>query len=216
MYPLRVVFIHIPRSSDPGRRGSDRGRHAYPDPTVCKESTRNSSLSHDGYDLDHVVGFYWEPVLQWIRSTGRVRGGEAEEVRQEVFLRVTREIRGGMRYRLPLGAAIFQITNWTVKGYVATAAGRRGRENPFGEMPADDPVDHGALREIDAVGQDDVVEELFRRLGDRESTLMTMHYLEGLELSEVAEMMGITGNNAHQIHHRAKRRIHEWLVQGAS
>ncbi len=178
-----------------------------------KESLQNNGLSADGYDLDHVVATYWEPVLNWIRSTGRVRGGEAEEVRQEVFLRVTREIRGGMRYRLPIGAAIFRITNWTLRGYVAGAAGRREHEGPVGELPADEPTDDGALRDIDAVGQDEVVEALFARLGDREGTLMTMHYLQGLELSEVAEMMGITGNNAHQIHHRAKRRIHEWLVE---
>jgi RNA polymerase sigma factor (sigma-70 family) len=180
---------------------------------VRKETTQSNGLSPDGYDLDLVVATYWEPVLHWIRSTRRVRGGEAEEVRQEVFLRVTREIRGGMRYRLPIGAAIFRITNWTVRGYVARAAGRREHEQPVGEMPAAEPVDHGALREIDTVGQDEVVEALFARLGDREGTLMTMHYLEGLELSEVAEMMGITGNNAHQIHHRAKKRISEWLVE---
>jgi len=178
-----------------------------------KGSPQPLSLSRDEYDLDHVVASYWVPVLNWIRASGRVRCGEVEEVRQEVFLRVTREIQSGMRYRLPIGAAIFQITNWTLRGYVARAAGRREREQLIGELPGDEPVDHGASREIDQVGQDEVVEALFRRLGDREGTLMTMHYLEGLELSEVAEAMGITANNAHQIHHRAKNRIHGWLAE---
>ena len=182
-------------------------------PTVRKGSPTAPSLTRDEYDLDHVVASYWEPVLHWIRSTGRVRGGEVEEVRQEVFLRVTREIQGGMRYRLPIGAAVYRITNWTIQGYVARAAGRREHEQPVGDMPAHEPVDHGAYDQIDQVGQDEVVEALFRRLGDREGTLMTMHYLEGLELSEVAEAMGITANNAHQIHHRAKHRIHGWLVE---
>jgi len=80
-------------------------------------------------------------------------------------------------------------------------------------MPYREPVDHRAGDEIDQVGQDDLVQQLFDRLGDREGTLMTMHYLQGLELAEVAEAMGITANNAHQIHHRAKQRIHVWLVE---
>ena len=178
-----------------------------------KGSPQPLSLTRDEYDLDHVVASYWEPVLNWIRSTGRVRGGEAEEVRQEVFLRVTREIRGGMRYRLPIGAAIYRITNWTIQGYVARAAGRREHENPMGDLPANEPVDHGAQVAIDQVGQDEAVEEIFGRLHGQEGRLMTLHYLEGLELSEVAEAMGITANNAHQIHHRAKNRIHGWLVE---
>ncbi len=178
-----------------------------------KESPHPPSLPRDEYDLDTVVATYWDTVLQWIRSTGKVRGGEAEEVRQDVFLRVTREIRAGKQYRLPIGAAIFQITNWTLQGYVANAAGNREREELLGEYAGDEPADGAALREIDQVGQDEVVEQLFARLGDREGTLMTMHYLQGLELAEVAEAMGITGNNAHQIHHRAKQRIHQWLVE---
>lgn len=178
-----------------------------------KESAATQSLPGNEYDLDTVVASYWEPVLQWIRSTGKVRGGEAEEVRQEVFLRVTREVRAGKRYRLPIGAAIYQITNWTIQGFVSGAARHRERERPIGDMPYDEPVDVGAGDEIDQVGQDEVVEELFRRLGDREGTLMTMHYLQGLELAEVAEAMGVTANNAHQIHHRAKQRIHQWLVE---
>ena len=181
-----------------------------------KEAPAPRRLSDDEYDLDSVVASYWDPVLQWIRSTGKVRGGEADEVRQEVFLRVTREIRAGKRYGIPLGAAIFQITNWTIRGYVSRAAGRREHEEAFGEMPGDEPFDPGAQAQIDQVGEDDLVEELFARLGDREGTLMTMHYLQGLDLAEVAEAMGITANNAHQIHHRAKKRISEWLAEGGT
>ena len=181
---------------------------------VRKEAPAPRRLSGDDYDLNHVVASYWDPVLQWIRSTGKVRGGEADEVRQEVFLRVTREIRSGKRYRVPIGAAIFQITNWTISGYVSGVAGRREREQAFGEHPGDEPFDLGAEADIDQVGQDEVVEALFARLGDREGTLMTLHYLQGLDLAEVAKAMDITANNAHQIHHRAKKRIHEWLVEG--
>ena len=47
------------------------------------------------------------------------------------------------------GAAIYQITNWTIQGYVAGAARHRERERPVGDMPYDEPVDHRAGDEID-------------------------------------------------------------------
>ena len=43
-----------------------------------KEAPSPRRLSGDDYDLDTVVASYWEPVLHWIRSTGKVRGGEAD------------------------------------------------------------------------------------------------------------------------------------------
>mgnify|MGYP003346959545 CR=1 FL=1 len=55
-----------------------------------KEAATAQRPPGSDYDLDSVVASYWEPVLNWIRATGKVRGGEAEEVRQEVFLRVYR------------------------------------------------------------------------------------------------------------------------------
>ncbi len=185
-------------------------------PHVRKGSQHPGRLSSDDYDLDSVVATYWDTVLQWIRSTGKVRGGEAEEVRQDVFVRVIREIRAGNRYPVPIRAAIYQITNWTIMGFVAGAAGHHEREQPIGDGPVHEPADDGALREIDGIGEDEVVEQLLARLGDREGTLMTMLYLEGLTLPEVAQAMDITGNNAHQIHFRAKQRIHEWLVEGGA
>jgi DNA-directed RNA polymerase specialized sigma24 family protein len=45
-------------------------------------------------------------VLAWIHTTARVSAGEAEDIRQEVFVRITREIRGGMDYRIPVGMSM--------------------------------------------------------------------------------------------------------------
>ena len=181
-----------------------------------KEASPSRRLSDDDYDLDNLVASYWDPVMQWIRSTGKVRGGEADEVRQEVFMRVTREIRAGKRYGLPLGAAIYRITNWTIQGYVADAARRGEAERPVGDYAGDEPFDMAAQDEIDHVGEDEVVEALFARLGHKECTLMTLHYIQGLDLADVAQAMEITGNNAHQIHHRAKKRIEAWLIEGTA
>lgn len=123
-------------------------------------------------------------------------------------MRVTREINTGLDYRIPFGAAIFNIAGWTTKGYVQKAARRSEHElqtrDEDRDIEAPDPT---AVQQLDQVGQDEDVTRLFADLPDRERELMTLVYLDGLKLAEAAEVMGVTGNNAHQIHHRAKQKL---------
>lgn len=164
-------------------------------------------------DLDRLFALYWEPVLGWIYATARVHPGEAEEIRQQVFLRITRELGRGKKYRLPFGAAIFNIAGWTTRGYVEGQAKLGEREAAMGDDDHQDLVDDRPRREIDEIGQDDDIAQLFARLPQREAQLMTMHYLEGMPLSEVAEVMEIAANNAHQIHHRAKQHLLQLIAE---
>lgn len=130
-------------------------------------------------------------------------------------MRITREIRGGMDYRLPVGAAIFKIAGWTARGYVKRVATRRGRE-AYSEDITTEGTDPGAEHQLDQVGQDDDVARLFAGLPDRERELMTLVYLDKLTLSEAAEVMGVKGNNAHQIHHRAKDKLARLIAEDAA
>ena len=57
---------------------------------------------------------------------------------------------------------------------------------------------------------------MFAGLPDRERQLMTLVYLDKLKLSEAAEVMGVTGNNAHQIHHRAKQKLAQLIAEDAA
>ena len=163
-----------------------------------------------------MFALYWEPVLAWIHATARVHPGEAEEIRQQVFLRVTREIGSGKEYRLPFGAAIFSITGWTTRGYVEGQAKRGEREAAMGDDDHQDLVDDRSRREIEAIGQDDDVAQIFARLPQREAQLMTLHYLKDMPLSGVAEVMEITANNAHQIHPRAKLRLMRLIAENGA
>ena len=130
-------------------------------------------------------------------------------------MRITREIRGGMDYRLPVGAAIFKIATWTTKGYVKRAT-KRGLREAYSEDLTQEGPDPRAEHQLDQVGQDDDVARMFAGLPDRERQLMTLVYLDKLKLSEAAEVMGVTGNNAHQIHHRAKQKLAQLIAEDAA
>lgn len=129
-------------------------------------------------------------------------------------MRVTRELGNGVDYRIPFGAAIFNIAGWTTKGYVKKAAKRSEHElhtrDEDRDLEAPDPT---AVQQLDQVGQDEDVTRLFADLPDRERELMTLVYLDGLKLAEAAEVMGVTGNNAHQIHHRAKQKLMQVIAE---
>jgi DNA-directed RNA polymerase specialized sigma24 family protein len=90
-------------------------------------------------------------VLAWIHTTARVSAGEAEDIRQEVFVRITREIRGGMDYRIPVGAAIFKIAGWTTRGYIERAA-KRGEREAYSEDIDQEGADAQAAYQLDQVG----------------------------------------------------------------
>ena len=176
-----------------------------------ESEARDRALLKAG-DLDTLCAYYWDPVLAWIHTTARVSAGEAEDIRQEVFMRITREIRGGLDYRIPVGAAIFKIAGWTTRGYVERAA-KRGEREAYSEDIDPEGPDERAAYQLDQVGQDDDVTRLFAGLPDRERQLMTLVYLEKMTLAEAAEVMGIKGNNAHQIHHRAKDKLARLIAE---
>lgn len=130
-------------------------------------------------------------------------------------MRITREIHGGLDYRIPVGAAIFKIAGWTTRGYVKRAA-RRGERETYSDDIAQDEPDPRAEHHMDQVGQDEDVARMFAGLPDRERELMTLVYLETMTLAEAAAAMGIKDNNAHQIHHRAKQKLAELIARDAA
>ncbi len=164
-------------------------------------------------DLDRLFAYYWEPVLSWIHTYANVRAGEADEIRQQVFERVIREIRAGRTYPLPFGGAIFRIAGWTTQGYVQKAARCGEHEISVGDDDHEQPTGPDPLREIEQMGEHEDLLQQFDRLPERERTLMGYVYLEDLSLLEAAAKMGISGNNAHQIHHRAKRKLMEMIAE---
>ncbi len=177
-----------------------------------ESNARDRALLAAG-DLDRLFAYYWEPVLSWIHTYANVRAGEADEIRQQVFERVIREIRAGRTYPLPFGGAVFRIAGWTTQGYVQKAARCGEHEVSVGDDDHEQPTGPDPMREIEQMGEHEDLVQRFDRLPERECTLMGYVYLEDLSLLEAAAKMGISGNNAHQIHHRAKRKLMEMITE---
>lgn len=183
--------------------------------TRDEAAQRDRALLEAG-DLDTLFALYWDAALAWIHSAARLTQGEAEEIRQDTFLRAMREIRGkGAHFNgVPFGGALFRMAGWTTDDYLGRAVRRGDREERMGDDEHHQPVDPRAAAEFDGIGEDDDMVRIFAGLPDREHTLMMLVYIDHHSLTEAADVMGITPNNAHQVHHRAKQRLAATLAEG--
>jgi RNA polymerase sigma factor (sigma-70 family) len=126
------------------------------------------------------------------RCRVRLRSGDAYEVAHIVMVRLLTELRAGKRYPVPFRVVVHQVTTWTIGGYLT-----RGRAEPLpaGWEPAgDDPYE--------PVEQGYDLELLFEGLPPRVAAVMRLRYLEGLEIHQIAEGLGLERNAVDQALHR--------------
>ena len=126
---------------------------------------------------------------------------DAEDVAQDVKLRIWKELQAGKRYPVPFRVVVHKVIEWTIGDYWA------GRDTtvplPEGwEPPVDDDPD-GPL----------IVEEALAALAPREREVWELS-MEGLSPDQVAYRLGITRNNVDQALHRGRRKLQEIMRGG--
>ena len=75
-----------------------------------------------------------------------------------------------------------------------------------GDMQREDVVDDdrpGALEIIEQSEETDMVVEALKKLPERERTLLSLYYYEGLTLKEIGLVLGVTESRVSQLHGRA-------------
>ena len=158
-------------------------------------------------DIDRLAAKYL-PVVQTI-VYARVRGDGADDVVQDVMLRLLRELDAGRTYAVPYRVVVPKVTVWLVKGHF--------RGEPVQLVPF--PEDWVALAqdEPDLAG-DDLLERLFGGLPERARQVCELRYLRGLEIDEIAAEIGIDRNAVDQALHRGHKalrdRLHEVVRDG--
>jgi RNA polymerase sigma-70 factor (ECF subfamily) len=139
-------------------------------------------------------------------------GAEAEDVSQEVFLRMHRSIDSYDPTR-PLAPWVSRTTYHACLRRLQTAARRAGR--PEGEPALADAIDPGAPSPEQAAEASEAAALLARAVAElpaQDRALLDLRYREGLSDAEVAEATGMPVNTVKTRIFRARARLRAWLA----
>lgn len=133
----------------------------------------------------------------------------AEELAQEVFLRVYRGI-GSFRGEARLGTWIYRITlNVISQERKDLATVSLDEVRPGEKAPALMPATHD--RSFSDLALKDRLEKAVQRLPVHYQLLINGHYLKGLQYDELAEALGMPMGTVKTHLHRAKRQLRHLL-----
>ncbi len=147
----------------------------------------------------------YEPIIVG-RCIVALKGhADAEDVAQNVMLRLFGELHRGRTYSVPFRVVVHQVIKWTLNDYWA---GLRL------DVPLPEDWDPAAPNEADAVESRWFLETVFDGLPDRQREAAELRYLEGLERDQIAERLGIRENAVDQALHNAHAKLREVLAGG--
>lgn len=142
----------------------------------------------------------YDPVIVQ-RCVAALKGSpDAEDVAQDVKLRLYREVSGGKTYPVPFRVVVHKVIDWTVREY-------------FTGRPTHLPLPEG----WEPSGEDDslgplYVEQLIADLPPRDREVCSLYLVEGLSPAQIADRLGIARNAVDQALHRARVKLREALV----
>jgi RNA polymerase sigma factor FliA len=74
---------------------------------------------------------------------------------------------------------------------------------PAAALNLSDPMERSPEDELDLGRQRAALGSAVTRLPEREASIVTLHYFEGVELQDIAARLGVSGARVSQVHHRA-------------
>ena len=151
-------------------------------------------------DLAALLAKYEPTILG--RCLARLRGHpDAEDVAQNVMLRLVAEFERGKRYgETPYRVVVNKVVEWTVKDHFE---GRRI------DAPLPDDWDAGEADFSEEVVSRYEVASLLEPLPEREREVMVRFYVAGQAPQKIAEELRIERNAVDQALFRARRRLRE-------
>jgi RNA polymerase sigma factor (sigma-70 family) len=164
---------------------------------VNDRDAEDDALLAAGRHADLLAAYY--PVIL-ARLRLRLPEFDVGDVAHAVVERLLRELRRGRTYRVPYRVVVHKVVDWKLREH-------------WGE-PADDPLPPDPPATDDPLGDAETrigLEQMIAMLPPREAEVMRLRLLEGLEIAEIAERLGMTRNAVDQAIHRARRRLAELL-----
>ena len=168
--------------------------------TMHRDSEAEDTEFLEAGDIAALLAKY-EPVIAG-RCAARLRGGlDAEDVAQNVKLRLLAEFHRGKRYgETPYRVVVHQVIGWTLKDY-------------FAGRPTDAPLPEGwesmhAVEDPEPAGD---LRSLFEELPPRQREVLTLRYIDGLEYDEIASRLEINPNAVYQALHNGHTKLRPLL-----
>lgn len=159
----------------------------------------------------HFVGYFSRLLLIKIRSRLRLRE-DAEDLRQEVFLRVLHSLRQGRGLDKPecLGAYVNSICNYVIFEHLRA----RAKSDQWDEN-APEPRDPGTGIEGELVSRESRlrVRRLVDEMPSKERALLMAVFLEERDKDAVCHEQGVNRDYLRVLLHRAKKRFRELLIE---
>jgi RNA polymerase sigma-70 factor (ECF subfamily) len=158
----------------------------------------------DDQAFAELVGRYRERVFRLALSIlGRPFAAEAEEVTQEVFLRV--------HHALATFRGESQFGTWVYRIAFNQALNLKGRVRYRAPHLSDDALaarasgERGADEQLAAARRDRAVAECVAELPDVYQSALRLHYWMGETMAEIALLLGVPENTVKSYLHRARR-----------
>ena len=140
------------------------------------------------------------------RCVAKLRGSlDAEDVAQNVLLRLLAEFERGKIYGVPFRVVVHQVIGWTVQDYFA------GRPT---DQPLPEHWEPALESESEAVVSRYYLEDLLDPLPEQTRRVMELRYLRGLEPDEIAGELQMEPNAVHQRLHAGHKRLRETWTDG--
>jgi RNA polymerase sigma-70 factor (ECF subfamily) len=171
---------------------------------VIARDAEDTRLLEQG-DLAGLLAKYEPTILG--RCVAKLRGHrDAEDVAQNVLLRLVAEFSRGKRYgETPYRVVVHKVVDWTVADYF------EGRSTAA-ELPAD--WDPGAADFSEELVSRYYVADLLGPLPEREQQVMERFYLLGWNIQQIADDLAIDRNAVDQALFRGRARLREVLTDG--
>jgi RNA polymerase sigma-70 factor, ECF subfamily len=178
-------------------------------PGFDEQSTVEAAQRGDAVALSRLYEHYFPPVYRYVAS--RLPGTEdAEDVTEEIFLRVIDNI-GSFTWRgLPFGAWIFRIARNEVVSHVRRQK-TRGNTAELSEFIPDPGADHTLVIETQLTFA--VVRKAAEQLPEAQRQVIALRFGAGLTVAETAKTLKKTENNVKVLQHKAIQKLQKLVGQ---
>ncbi len=152
-----------------------------------------------------LAGYYDDVRIVLAR---RVPPDAADDVAQEVFLRLARRLRSGKPFSAPFGSVVWSTVRFAVADYRTEAASRPLADSPGLEWLAspDDPIADAATNLH--------LEQHIAALPPADARVVRLKWIEGCEIVDIARMVGCSRNAVDQALHRGRVALRKALTDG--